>query len=129
MDIKKFAVSETARMVLKDGKGDAIEEAGKQSAIVFYGPGSKQFARALTAQNNRTVARLSKNGGTDQTPEEKAENDVKFLVDCTHSFENIDYDKLEGAGLYKAVYMDRSIGFIADQSSAFLGNWSNFTKG
>ncbi|MBK7493572.1 MAG: hypothetical protein IPI17_17810 [Nitrosomonas sp.] len=46
----------------------------------------------------------------------------------THSWENIEIDDLAGAELSLAVYSDRSIGFIADQVTKELNDWSNFIK-
>ncbi|MBK7490876.1 MAG: hypothetical protein IPI17_01920, partial [Nitrosomonas sp.] len=51
-----------------------------------------------------------------------------FLADCTHSWENIEVDDLAGAELSLAVDSDRSIGFIADQVTKELNDWSNFIK-
>ena len=36
---------------------------------------------------------------------------------------------LQGEALHLAVYADKTIGFIAEQVGAHLGNWANFTKG
>jgi hypothetical protein len=74
------------------------------------------------------IDRLKKKGKTDQTADEKAQETAEFLADCTKSMENIEYDKLTGEALFKAVYSDRSIGFVADQVSKHLGDWANFTK-
>lgn len=58
--------------------------------------------------------------------EEKAAESAVFLSACTDSWENMQYAELTGDALSKAVYADRSIGFIADQVARFINNWANF---
>ena len=41
----------------------------------------------------------------------------------------VEYDGLTGEALYKAVYSDVSIGFIAEQVAKHLSDWSNFQRG
>lgn len=128
-DIKKFKVEATGRLALLDPQDNPmLDDKGAEMAIVFYGPGSKQYSKAQAAQNNRLTDLLKKKGKADQTAEQRKAGTSKFLADCTESFENIDYEKLQGEALYLAVFSDLELGFIADQSSAYLGDWSNFTK-
>lgn len=132
MDIRKFAVEETATIHLRDATDElmyADDAQKKPMRIVVYGPGSKAYARAEAAQSNRMMDRLKRKGKVQQSEREIAEERASFLASVTHSFENIEYDKLEGEALYKAVYEDRSIGFIADQVNKHLGDWANFTGG
>jgi len=127
MDIKKFSVEPTARLPLLGSDDEPLlNEKGKELAIVFFGPGSKQYAKAQAVQNNGIVDRLKKKGKTDQTAEQKLAETSQFLADVTSEFENIDYDDLKDKALFKAVYSDLSLGFISDQASKFLGDWSNF---
>lgn len=136
-DIRKFAVEETGTIHLRDGNDELMyaEDAqgqpdkSKPMQIVVYGPGSKTFAKAQAGQNNKVMERLKRKGKTEQTAAERAAETAEFLAACTKSFENIEYDKLEGEALFKAVYADTSIGFIADQVNKHLGDWANFTKG
>lgn len=124
MDIKKFAVEQTGRIEVRDAEGELIPGA----VITVYSPGSKQFAKAQANKSNRTLDLLRRKGKSDQTPESIAEERSTYLSDCTAGFEGIEYDKLEGKSLYKAVYADVSLGFIADQVAEYLGDWSNFTS-
>lgn len=128
-DIRKFSVSPTARLHLRDSADDLMyADEGQQLpiAVNMYGPGSKQFAKAQAAHQNRLVDKLKRKGKTGQTADQKAEEVAEFLADCTASFENLEYDSLTGDALSKAVYSDNSIGFIADQVNKFLGDWANF---
>ncbi len=130
-DIRKFAVEETATIHLRDGADElmyADEAQKKPIRIVVYGPGSKTFAKVQAAQSNRIMERMKRKGKNDQSAADKADETAGFLAGCTKSFENIEYDKLEGEALHKAVYADTSLGFIADQVNKYLGDWANFTK-
>lgn len=127
-DIRKFAVEQTGRIHLRDASDELMySDDGKEIAINVYGPGSKQFAKAQSAQSNRMIDKLKRKGKTEQTAEQKAHEVADFLTDCTASFENLEYDALVGDALYRAVYTDSSIGFIADQVGKFIGDWGNFT--
>lgn len=127
-DIRKFAVSQTARLHLRDAS-DELMMAGELPMVVnLFGPGSKQYGKATAAQQNRVIDKLKRKGKTDQTAEEKSRENAEFLADCTESFENVDYNGLTGRELALAIYADSEIGFIADQVAKHLGDWGNFTK-
>ena len=132
MDIKKHAVSATSRLHLRDAADELMYDEGDQSkpvAVTLYGPGSKQYARAQAAQNNRMMDKLKRRGKADQTAEQIAAEKAEFLSDCTAGWENLEYDGLTGEALNRAVYADPSIGFIADQVAKHIGDWANFTSG
>lgn len=131
MDIKKFAVEQTSRLHLRDASDElmyADEDKAKPIAVVLYGPGSKQHAKAQAVSANRMVDKLKRRGKTDQSSEEKATESAEFLSACTKEWENMEYDGLTGDALSKAVYSDTSIGFINDQVAKHIGDWANFSK-
>lgn len=131
MDIKKFSVTPTSKLHLRDANDELMynDEAKTLPITVnLYGPGSKQYARAQAAQNNRILDKLKRKGKSDQTAEQRAIESAEFLADCTESFENMEYDSLTDRALAIAVYSDVSIGFIADQVAKHIGDWANFTK-
>lgn len=129
MDIRTKAVSATGRLHLRDAAEELLyTEDGKEVAVNVYGPGSKQYAKAQAAQQNRAVDMLKKKGKTDQTAEQRRQENAEFLADCTESFENLEYDGLTGRALAIAVYSDTTIGFIADQVAKHIGDWANFSK-
>ncbi len=130
-DIKSFAVEPTSTIALLDASSDPLfadDEKKLRCKIEVYGPGTRQYAKANAAENNRMLNRLKAKGKAKQTAEEIDEERAEFLKDVTKSFTNIEYDGLEGEALFKAVYLDRTIGFIADQVKEHLGDWANFTK-
>ena len=136
-NISKYAVSQTSRLHFTDGGDELLysdgpdgkPEKAKPMAANLYGPGSKQYGRAQAAQQNRLLDKLKKKGKTNQTADEKLEEQAEFLAECTESFENITEADLVGRELFKAIYMDREIGFIAEQVAKHIGEWGNFTKG
>jgi hypothetical protein len=130
MDIKKFAVQPTSRLHLRDASDELMfaDDAKTQPiAVNLYGPGSKQYAKAQAAKNNRILDKLKRKGKTDQTADEQAQETAEFLADCVASWENLEYDQLQGRDLSIAVFSDPSTGFIADQVAKYSGDWSNFT--
>ena len=129
MDIKRFAVEETGTIELR-GADDSplIGDDGQPMTVTVYSPGSKSYARAHAAQSNRLIDKLKRKGKMDQSAEEKAMEQSAFLVGCTKEFSaNVGYDGLIGEALFKAIYSDASIGFIAEQVGKYLSDWGNFT--
>ncbi len=135
-DIRKFAVEPTGRLQLRSAAdellyaedADGSPDPSKPMVAVLYGPGSKQYAKAQAAQQNRMIDKLKRKGKTDETEAEKREQQADFLTACTAALENVEYEALTGEALFKAVYSDITIGFIAEQVGKHLGDWGNFTK-
>lgn len=137
MDIRKFAVEPTSRLHLRDAADELMYAEGADGkpdqsrpiAAIIHGPGSKHYAKAQAAQQNRMIDKLKRKGKAEQTAEQITAEKSEFLADITAGFENLEYDALTGDALARAVYADTSIGFIADQVAKWVGDWSNFTKG
>lgn len=135
-DIRKHAVELVGRLHLRDGNDELLYAEGadgqpdktKPMVAVLYSPGSKIYAAASAAQNNRLIDMMKAKGKTKQSEAEAVEEKAEFLTAVTKDLENVTYDQLEGKHLFKAVYLDREIGFIASQVSEHLGDWGNFTK-
>jgi hypothetical protein len=131
VDIRTFAVEETSILELVGAdESPLVGEDGQRMTVTLYGPGSKPYAKAQAAQSNRMLDRLKKKGRADQGAEEKAREEAEFLAGCTKEFSaNIEYESLKGEALFRAVYADASIGFIAEQVGKHIGEWGNFSKG
>ena len=131
MDIRKLAVAETGALELMDAKDKPlVDDTGAPVMITLYGPGSRSYAAAQAEQQNRMIDKLKSKGRSAQSAEDKAREQAEFLAACTASFSpNLEYDGLTGPALFRAVYADTSIGFIAEQVGKFLGDWGNFSKG
>lgn len=66
---------------------------------MFTAQEARSLQKAQAAKSNRTLDILRKKGKSDQTAESIAEERATYLADCTESFENIEFDKLEGKAL------------------------------
>lgn len=129
MDPRTRAVAETSTLELLDADDSPmVDDDGNRAAVVLFGPGSKQYAKANSVKNNRMMERLRQKGKADISPEQQALETAEFLAACTSSMQHIDIDDLRGHALFVAVYGDKSIGFIAEQAQAHLGEWSNFIR-
>lgn len=135
MDIRKFAVAPTSTLHLRDATDELMYADGadgqpdltRPMQAVLYGPGSKQFKAAQAASSNKMIDRMKKKGKTDQSPAEQAQQSADFLVACTKSLENIEFDALTGDALCDAVYTTPEIGFIPEQINKHISDWANFT--
>ena len=128
-DISKFAVSPTSTINLEDAEGDQlVNEKGEPISITVYGPGSKHYQKAQGVRNRAIVEYVRKGSKKTMRDDDQQEMDAEFLSACTASFNGIAYKDLTGAEMFKAVYLDASIGFIAEQVNKAIGDWANFTK-
>jgi len=135
MDIRKFAVTPTSTLHLRDASDELMYADGadgqpdktRPMQAILYGPGSKQFKAAQAASSNRMVERMKKKGKADQSPAEQAQQTADFLTACTKSLDNVEFDKLTDDALFNAVYMAPEIGFVAEQINKHISDWANFT--
>jgi hypothetical protein len=128
-DVSKLAVSATSIIELEDPNGEQlINDSGEVISVTVYGPGSKQFQKA-SGVRNRAVLDYIRKGGKKMKDDEQRELDAEFLASCTVSFNGFVYKDLTGSEMFKAAYLDPSIGFIAEQVNKAIGDWSNFTQG
>lgn len=145
MDLRKTAVNDTAFVHFMDandnllyekktvpnpdGEGTIeIDDPDKPVGVTVYGPGSKAFAKANAAKQNRLLDRLKKKGKADLTAAENIEETATFLAAITKSTHYIEIDELQGEALAKAIYSDTTIGFYADQVNEKIKDWGNFTQ-
>lgn len=127
MDIRKHAVKETATIHIRTADNELMFDGDKPVTITVYGPGSKQYSKAQADRQARLLARLQDKKKAKASPDDLEAEQAQFLADCTHSMQCIEIDGKAGPDLHLAVYADRSIGFVADQVNAYLGEWGNFT--
>lgn len=133
-DISQQAVSETATIDLETATGDMMMVPNPnggdekiQASVTIFGPGSKVHARA-TAKRNRAVVEAVRRGAKKLKDDEQREIDATFLAEVTASFNGFTYKDMSGFEMFKAAYMDISIGFIAEQVNRGLNDWANFSK-
>lgn len=128
-DISTLAVSDTTIIELESPQGEALtNDKGDTLSVTVYGPGSKQFQRAQSVRN-RAILEYVKKGGKKMKDGEQRELDAEFLASCTVSFNGFTYKDFTGYEMFKAAYLDTSIGFISEQVNKAIGDWANFTQG
>lgn len=144
-DIRKIAIDLTADMPVRDVDGEVVKgDDGKELSITLYGPGSKEFVRARIELQAELMAAMAEAQADTKTPakgkgkskkektvdvEEVEEVDTEssprrtaeFLAKITKSFNGFDYP-----GGPKAMYMDATLGHIAEDADKFAGKRGNF---
>ena len=136
--LTKYEMAETGILHLRDAADELMyaddvngqPDLTRPMRIHLYGPGSKEYAKAVAEQQNRILEMLKRKTRAERTEEEQAREQTKFLVACTQAFENIDSDSgATGEALLIEIYGNRRLAFIPDQIAAFLKQTANFTKG
>jgi hypothetical protein len=132
MDITTEAVRDTAALHIKSAKGDHLYSDGKPVRIHLYGPGTEQFAAVEARQTQRVLKRREANDGKPSvaTPEQARIDQAEDLAAITADFENLTYPPAgdaRGFELFKAVYADPKLGFIAAQVNRWVQDWGNFS--
>ena len=130
--LTKYRMAETGALHLKDANDELMYADGDRARpmrIHLYGPGSKQYARALNARQNHNLDLLKIKGKTKESAEEAARTNAEFLCGCTQSFENIESDSgATGEALWMETYTDQGLSFVRDQVGAFINETANFSK-
>ncbi len=134
LKLSTLAVEDTAAIHLKGPTGELLygdAARTKPVRIIVFGPGSPAFDALESRQSARTVKRLKANDGeiVAISAEDRRRDTAEDLATITSAFENIEADdpSLTGYELFKAVYADPKLGFIAKQIAKFIGDWGNFT--
>ena len=128
-EITQLAAKDTFNLELLSPTDAALlDSAGAPLSITIYGPGSKAYARAQAERNQRLIERSARKGKFSLSADEQAREGAQFLADCTQRFNGWGYKGSAGREAILAAYLDRSIGFIADQVAKAVGDWANFTS-
>jgi len=128
--LTKYRMVETGVLHLKDAAGEPMYADGadgkpdlsKPMRWHGYGPGSKQYAKALNAKQNHYVDLNNRKGKMKESVGEAALTNAEYLATCTERLENIDESPIE-------VFMDQQLSFIRDQIAEFQKETGNFTPG
>lgn len=127
-DISKKGVKEMTTIELEGPDGEPLlNDKKEQCSITIYGPGSKQYQKAQGVKN-RAILEYVRRGGKKMKDGEQRELDAEFLASCTVSMNGFGYKDLAGYEMFKAVYLDPAIGYVAEQVNKEIGDWENFTK-
>ena len=134
-DPDQFDSADTSFMHLKSPTDEEpiflkVSDEKRAVGITFHSPGSQAYEAAVSRRTNRSLHRSKRK--IDVTADLLRADNVQFLADCTHSFDNLGYlpaGDAKGEDLFRALYADRKKGWIVEQATAFLGDWASFTKG
>ncbi len=133
MDIRKFAVSPTTDVHLKNPATDmpmydGVDEKGnpdqsKPVKILIFGPGSKEYREAGSIATNKQIKR-GKKGLTAQVINEDR---LDILVACTIGFENFNYGGAAfSPATVRSLYSDADMGWVREQVEEQMGDFGNF---
>ena len=137
--LNKYQMQEVGILHLRDASDalmyadgpDGAPDLAKPIRVHVYGPGSKQYARAMSAKAARWLKYRERKGAkVDQTAEEKALDQTEFLAACTMMIENAESETgATGHDFFVEVYSNDKLSFIRDQVNAFANDTANFTSG
>lgn len=137
MGLGKYEMKEVSELHLRDAADELMYADGQDGEpdlsrpvrAHVYGPGTKQFAKAQTASNNRRVAKMQRKGKAELSPDEELQDRVEFAVGVTRALENVESDHgAVGEDLFREVYGNLKLSFMRDQIEAHARNTANFTQ-
>jgi hypothetical protein len=111
----------------QDGVEVEVDDETKPVGLTMYGPGTKVYAKASQAKQNKIFDRMKKKGKFEMTAEETLEENATFLAACTKELHFLEPDAEAGVDPTKAVYMDQATN-VAEQAAKFVADWANFKK-
>lgn len=131
-NIALLAAAATHAIHLKSACGEYLYHDGKPVRIVIHGPSSDAFSEVEDRQIARTLKRRADNDGkmVAAPAEQRAAEQADDLACLTVAFENFDYPPASGKSgkeLFRALYSDKALGFIAAQVQKAVGDWGNFS--
>lgn len=127
-EITSIAARDSFIVLLNNANDEPLKNlAGERLSISVYGPGSKAYAKATATRTQRMLDRMAKKGRVKLKAEEQVEEAAEFLAAVTISFNDWAYKGGTDAVAMLAAYKDPTIGFIADQVQAAVGDWANFS--
>lgn len=128
MDVSSLRVADTAAIHVKNAAGEPLYDGDKPVRIVLHSPGSRAYATIETRQTARALKRMNDNEGrmTAPTAEERLTETAEDLADVTVRFEGLNNGDLQGPELFRSVYGDAALGFIAAQVTKALRDWGLF---
>lgn len=134
LNLATLAVAATTFLHFKGPDGELlfadINGSKEPVGADLYTPGSKEYQKAKTKQNNRFTDRLKKKK-SGQSTDERIDEQAEFYADITARLVNVAYEPaahLTGHAFAKAIYAEPALGFIPPQIDEELGDWENFTK-
>lgn len=130
-EITSLAAKDTAVIPLKSAAGEPLLDAeDKPLTVTVYGPGSKPYAAAQAARQQRMLDMMASKGRNARlSPDDARKDSAKFLAACTVSFNGWSYNGVSDALAHEQAYADPALGWLADQVGQAVGDWANFSSG
>lgn len=131
MDVSELLVADTGAIHVKNAAGEPLytDAARTQPVrIIVHGPGSPAYAAVESRQTARALKRMNDNEGkvTAPTAEEALAERAEDLATLTVRFEGLNDGDKSGEDLFRSVYGNAKLGFIAVQVTKHLKDWGNF---
>jgi hypothetical protein len=127
-EITSLAAKDTFIVELVNANDDPLlDAAGKRLTVTVYGPGSKPYNKAQSERTQRMMNAMAGRGKVKMNAKDEANENARFLAACTVSFDGWHYQGANDEIAIHAAYLDKKIGFIADQVQKAVGDWANFT--
>jgi hypothetical protein len=131
MDVSKLLVADTGTLHVKNAAGEPLyaDAARTQPVrIIVHSPGSPAYGAIDSRQTARALKRMNDNEGkmTAPTAEERLAELAEDLSTVTVRFENLTDGDKTGEDLFRSVYGNPKLGFIAAQVTKYLKDWGNF---
>jgi hypothetical protein len=131
MDVSSLTVADTGTIHVKNAAGEPlyVDAARTQPVrIIVHSPGSPAYAAVESRQTARALKRMNDNEGkvTAPTAEEALAERAEDLATLTVRFENLSDGEKVGEDLFRSVYGNQKLGFIAVQVTKHLKDWGNF---
>jgi hypothetical protein len=130
-EITSVSAKDKADIELNKANGEPLcDTEGNRLSVTVWGPGSKAYAAAQAARQQRLLDRSARKGrNARMTPEEAARENAEFLAACTVSFNGWAYQGKADAQAFVAAYSDPALGWLSDQVGAGVSDWANFSSG
>jgi hypothetical protein len=136
-DITRKRALETGLIDLVNGDGSPLyDDDGNVLSVTVHGPGSKLWQQADAERRRRLAVKLERNQNKISSIVGDARSDeVDFLCAVTVSFNGWEYPHPEAAtggrwptprDMFRAAYMDDTIGYIRDHVHKEANEWSSF---
>lgn len=127
-EITSLAAKDTFILELVNANDDPLLDAqGVRLTVTLFGPGSKPYNRAQSERTQRMMNTMAGRGKIKMNAKDEADENARFLAACTESFNGWGYQGAADEIAIHAAYLDKKIGFIADQVAKAVGDWANFT--
>ncbi len=132
-NIKSLAIAAFATMPVRDADGEAqVDGVGNPLSITYHSPGTKQYQKAKHAaeerNNTRVFGRMQGKSEAKQSADDKVNERAEFLAAVTISFNNFNDGEDGGFEMFKRVYSDIELVYLAEDGEKFLGERGNFKK-